>query len=103
MTLDSLGNPEEDVPVAFLPRLEADDLAVEGPHRLEVVDAKRDLSQVRDPRSQGQTVSISATGWIFTERSTPEPELTKACGISAAATTMSPAPASIVSSPMVNV
>ena len=40
---------------------------------------------------------------MFTDRSTPEPELTKACGVSAGATTMSPARASIVWSPTVKV
>jgi hypothetical protein len=40
---------------------------------------------------------------MFTERSTSVPELTKACGTFAGATTMSPACASIVSLPTVNV
>ena len=52
---------------------------------------------------QSQTVSITGTGWMFTDRSTPEPELTNACGTFAGATTMSPALASMVSSPTVNV
>jgi hypothetical protein len=45
---------------------------------------------------QSHTVSISATGWMFIERSTVGPELTKACGTFAGATTISPARASIV-------
>lgn len=40
----SVGNPEEHVAIPLAPDVESDHVAVEGAHRQDVVDAKRDLS-----------------------------------------------------------
>jgi hypothetical protein len=62
MALGSLGDAEEDVAFSFFPNIEPDHVAIERAHRVEVVDAKRDLSEMSDSGGQSQTVSISGTG-----------------------------------------